>query len=46
MAVGLTITEMHYLVVSLVFDLVQPLFLFIFVELSSVSELFTLFHKH
>ena len=43
---ALTITEMHYLVVSLFCDLVWPLFLFMLVELSSVSALFALFHKH
>ena len=41
-----TITEMHYLVVSLVCDLVWPLCLFIFVELSSVASVFALFDKH
>ena len=41
-----TITDMHYLVVSLFCDLVRPLFLFIFAEVSSLSALFALFHKH
>ena len=40
------ITEMHYLVASLFCDLVRSFCLFIFVELSSVSALFALFHKH
>ena len=39
------ITEMHYLLVSLLCDLVRPLFL-IFAEVSSVPALFALFHKH
>ena len=41
-----TITEMHYLVVSLFCDLVRPLFLFIFTDVSAVTALFALFHKH
>ena len=41
-----TITEMHCLVVKIVCDLVWPLYLFIFVELSSVAVLFALFDKH
>ena len=43
----LTITGMHYLLVSLFYDLVWLLFLFIFMELSSVAApLFALFHTH
>ena len=41
-----TITEMHYLVVSLFCDLVWSLYLFIFVELSRVAALFSLFDKN
>ena len=41
-----TITEMDYLVASLVCDLVGPLFLFIFMELNSVIATFALFHKY
>ena len=40
-----TITDMHYLVVSLFCDLVRPLFLFIFTEVSAVTALFALFYK-
>ena len=43
---GFTITEMHYLVVSLFCDLVWPLYLFALAELSSVAVLFALFYKH
>ena len=41
-----TITEMHYLMVSLIFDLVWLLYLFILVDLSSVTLLFAFIHKH
>ena len=41
-----TITEMHYLVVSLFCDLVWHIYLFIFVDLSSVAALFALFDEH
>ena len=41
-----TITELHCFVISLFCNLVRPLFQFIFVELSFVTALFTLFHKH
>ena len=41
-----TITEMHYLVVSLFYDLVWPLYLFILVDLSSVAVLFAFDYKH
>ena len=41
-----TITEMHYLVVSLFCDLVRPLYVFTLAELSSVAVLFALFYKH
>ena len=41
-----TITEMHYLVVSLICDLVWPLYLFILEDLGTVAALFALFHKH
>ena len=41
-----TITDMHYLVVSLFCDLVRPLFLIIFTEVSAVTALFAWFHKH
>ena len=41
-----TITEMHYLVVSLFCDLVWPLYLFALAELSSVAVLFALFYEH
>ena len=41
-----TITEMHYLVVSLFCDLVWPLYVFTLVELSSVTVIFALFYKH
>ena len=40
-----TITDMHYLVVSLFCDLVRPLFQFIFADVCSVIALFALFHK-
>ena len=41
-----TITEMHYLMVSLICNLVWPLYLFILVDLSSVALLFAFIHKH
>ena len=41
-----TITEMHYLMVSLICDLVWPLYLFILKDLSSVALLFAYIHKH
>ena len=40
-----TITDMHYLVVSLFCDLVRPLFQFIFTDVCSVIALFALFYK-
>ena len=42
MMVVFTITEIHYLVVSLFFDLVWAI-LYLFVILSSLTALFTLF---
>ena len=41
-----TITEMHYLMVSLFCELVWPLYLFALAELNSVAVLFALFYKH
>ena len=41
-----TITEMQYLVVSLICDLEWLLYLFILVDLSSVALLFAFIHKH
>ena len=41
-----TITEMHYLVVSLFCDLLRPLYLFLLEDLGMVAALFALFHKH
>ena len=41
-----TCAKMHYLVEILFCDLVWPLYLFIFMELSVVVALFALFYKH
>ena len=41
-----TITEMHYLVVSLFCDLVWAHYLFILEDLGAVAALFALFYKH
>ena len=43
MVVALTITEISYLMVSLLCDLLQLLFVFIFVVLCSLAALFALF---
>ena len=43
MVVALTITELNYLVVSLFCDLLLPLFLCMFVALSSLAALLVLF---